>query len=68
MSKVKVLIIESERGWGQRVDEIKEFDSMEEAVTFCKEYNNKHNPPLTCAPDWYMYADIKGRNEYSMLR
>lgn len=55
--KVKVLIIESERGWGQKVDEVKEFDTREEAEKFCKEYNSKNNEPTV--PDWYMYARIE---------
>ena len=56
---VKVYMIESERGWGQRVDEVKEFGTREEAETFCRTYNSKHNPPVADtapAPDWYMFA------------
>lgn len=68
MSKTKVLIIESERGWGKKVEDTKEFDSLEEAISFCKQYNNKYNPPRTYTPDWYMYADIEGREEIGMLR
>ena len=55
---IKVLIIESEKGWGQKVDETKEFESREEAEKFCKKYN-KSNPPGP-TPDWYMYAKILG--------
>jgi hypothetical protein len=51
----KVYIIESERGWGQKVDEVKEFDSEEAADKFCKEYNEKYNNQEK-VPDWYMYA------------
>jgi hypothetical protein len=51
---VKVLIIESERGWGQKVDEVREFATHEAAVAFCTEYNSG-NPPGP-APDWYMMA------------
>lgn len=51
---VKVYIIESERGWGQRVDDTKEFDTMDEARDFIREYNADNNEPTT--PDWYMYA------------
>jgi hypothetical protein len=51
MAKVKVEIIESERGWGQRVDEVKEFDTREEAEDFCKKYNASNN--LSYVPDWY---------------
>lgn len=58
MAEVKktfeVEIIESERGWGQKVDERKYFETAEEADAFCKEYNSKNNLPRV--PDWYMYA------------
>ena len=35
----RVDIIESERGWGQKLDEIKYFDNEPEARAFCKIYN-----------------------------
>lgn len=50
----KVYIIESERGWGQRVDEVKRFESLDEANRFVKEFNAENNLPNV--PDWYMYA------------
>ena len=50
----KVEIIECERGWGQKIDEVKYFASKEEAEEFCKEYNKDNNKPTV--PDWYMYA------------
>ncbi|MGD9381595.1 MAG: hypothetical protein PVI03_04050 [Candidatus Thorarchaeota archaeon] len=54
----KVYIIESERGWGQKVDEVKEFETREEAVAFCKDFNKDNNQfPV---PDWYMVAKIEG--------
>lgn len=59
MKTYKVTIIESERGWGQRVDEIKEFDTEKEARDFVKDYNTKHNPPGP-VPDWYMVAVYQG--------
>ena len=37
--KFKVALIESERGWGQKVDEIREFDTYDEAEKFIKEFN-----------------------------
>lgn len=52
--KVKVLIIESERGWGQRVDEIKEFTTRADAEAFIKKYNAANNEATV--PDWYSYA------------
>jgi hypothetical protein len=65
---VKVEIIESEKGWGQRVDEVMEFPSLKEAEDYCREYNNKYNPPMVETPDWYMYARVQGSNELTMLR
>lgn len=56
--KVKVHIIESERGWGQKVDEVREFDTYEEALAFCEDFNKDNNLPYV--PDWYMYAEIVG--------
>ena len=55
----KVEIIESERGWGQRIDEIKYFDSEPEAKAFCVEFNKANN--LEHVPDWYMYANYCGK-------
>lgn len=53
-----VYIIESERGWGTKVDEIKYFDSQEEAFAFMKEFNKNNDKPV--APDWYMAAIYEG--------
>jgi hypothetical protein len=54
--KTKVLIIESERGWGSKVEDTKEFDTHEEAVAFCDNFNKDNTE--TTVPDWYMYARI----------
>ena len=54
--RVEVQIIESERGWGQRVDETRYFTSRAEAEAFCTEYNKDNKPGP--APDWYMQAVI----------
>ena len=51
----KIFLIESERGWGQRVDDVLKFDTREEAVKYKDEFNSKNN--LDYVPDWYMYAD-----------
>ena len=64
----KVQIIESEAGWGSKVDEEKDFPTVEEARQFAKDYNNKHNPPSSTTPSWYMYAHVVGQPEYGMLR
>lgn len=55
----RVDIIESERGWGTKVDETKYFDNEPEAIEFCEKYNSK-NPPGP-APDWYMQANYMGK-------
>lgn len=55
--KTKVYIYESERGWGQKVDEIKEFDTRELAQKFADEFNSKNG--LNHVPDWYMFAMVE---------
>lgn len=52
----KVVIIESERGWGQKIDEVKYFDNKEEAEKFVDDFNK--DLPAGLAPDWYMMAYI----------
>ncbi len=54
----KVVIIESERGWGQKVEDIIYFDNEPEAREFVTNYN-KDLPPGP-APDWYMMAQYEG--------
>lgn len=53
--KFKVNIIESEKGWGQKIDEVKEFDDYDEAVRFIKAENAKNNRDTV--PDLYWYAE-----------
>lgn len=50
----KVEIIESERGWGSKIDEIREFNDKKSALEFIREFNSKNNSDTV--PDWYMYA------------
>lgn len=57
---IKVLIIESERGWGQKIDEVKEFETRELALKFINNFNASNN--LSDAPDWYMYARLAEYN------
>jgi len=64
----KVHIIESERGWGQKIDEVKEFPTYDEAVAFVKDYNNRYNPPDVETPDWYMYARLADDQSFGMMR
>lgn len=53
---VKVAITEHERGWESKIDEIKTFDTLEEAEAFCNEYNKENDKETV--PDWYMVANI----------
>lgn len=50
----KVDIMEYERGWGNRLDETKEFETYEEALAFRKDFNAKNTDDVV--PDWYMVA------------
>ena len=63
---VQVCIIESEAGWGIRIDEVKEFLTREEAIQYAKDYNTEHNPSGE-TPSWYMYAYVEGQG-FGMLR
>ena len=55
--RIAVDIIESERGWGSKVDETKYFDSIAEAEAFQKKYNADLPERVNGqAPDWYMQA------------
>jgi len=55
----KVIIIESERGWGSKIDRVLYFDNEQEAKDYCKEFNSKNTSEVV--PDWYMYADYCGK-------
>ena len=55
----RVLIIESERGWGQKIDEEIFFDNEAEARQYAIDYNKKYNN-LDYVPDWYMRAEYTG--------
>ena len=52
----KVIVVESERGWGQRVDEVKTFATRTEAEEFVRGFNSENVEDS--APDWYMHAYI----------
>ena len=56
-STVRVIIVESERGWGQNIIERKEFSSIEEAKQFVNEFNKEHCSKNE-VPDYYMQARI----------
>lgn len=52
----KVEIIESERGWGQRVEGNHQFPTRAEAEAFVKKYNSRNKEAT--APEVYWYARI----------
>lgn len=54
--KRQVFLIESERGWGSKVDEILYFDNDQLAKDYIKEFNSKNT--ANSAPDWYMRAEL----------
>ena len=56
----RVDIIESERGWGSKIDETIYFDNELEARLYVKVYNDKYNT-ATEVPDWYMKAEYVGK-------
>lgn len=55
MEFYKVVIIESERGWGQRVDEIRYFKDKEEARNYVSQQNALNTESQ--APDIYWRAE-----------
>jgi len=54
----RVDIIESERGWGQKLDEVLYFDNEAEALEYARNFNSRNN--LDHVPDWYMRAEYRG--------
>lgn len=52
--KYQVDLIESERGWGSKIDETKYFDTLDEATAFVEKFNSQNDKDYV--PDWYMYA------------
>ena len=55
----KVVIIESERGWGSKVDDVLYFDNEPEARKYVADYNK--DLPTDRTPDWYMIASYEGK-------
>jgi hypothetical protein len=59
----RVVIIESERGWGSKVDEEIYFDNEAEAREYVREHNERSMPPLKpgeSVPDCYWRAEYCG--------
>jgi hypothetical protein len=55
ISAYKVAVIESEVGWGVKIDDHMVCLSVEDALNFKEEFNSDNNSPTV--PDWYMYAE-----------
>lgn len=55
-TKHRVIMTESERGWGSKVDEIIYFNSQADAEEYADLYNATYNNKTT-VPDWYIYAE-----------
>jgi hypothetical protein len=54
----RVDIVEHERGWGSKVDDVIYFDNKAEAVKYCETFNARNTD--NTAPDWYMVAEYRG--------
>ena len=52
---VKIAMIESEAGWGRKIDDWMVCLSVEDAKTFKKEFNSKNKSSST--PNWYMQVE-----------
>ena len=52
--KFEVVVIESERGWGQKVAWRKTFTSADDAYEYQEDINSDNKDDI--APDWYLMA------------
>jgi hypothetical protein len=52
---VKIAVIESEKGWGRKIDDYMVCLSVDDANEFKKEFNSKNTEDST--PDWYMQVE-----------
>ena len=52
---VRIPVIESEKGWGRRIDDHMVCLSVEDAMEFKQEFNAKNTEKTT--PDWYMAVE-----------
>lgn len=60
-SVIFVPVIESERGWGSKIDDYMVCLSDTDARIFIDEFNSKNN--LDVVPDWYMRAESEYINK-----
>lgn len=51
----KIPVIESESGWGRKLDDWMVCLSTEDAIKFKEEFNSKNTSSST--PDWYMQVE-----------
>lgn len=51
----KIAVIESEKGWGRKIDDYMICLSVDDANAFKSEFNAKNVSDV--APDWYMQVD-----------
>jgi hypothetical protein len=62
---VRVFLMESEAGWGRRLDEEVEFLTREEAVRYAREYNARYNGgPISS--EWSIIAEVEGDDRAGM--
>lgn len=54
-SRYKVVVLEYERGYGSKVDEVIYFDTEANAKAFQREFNSLNTS--NTVPDWYMIAE-----------
>lgn len=55
----RVDIVEYERGWGSKVDQIIYFNNETEAREKVRKFNAYNTSETT--PDWYMVAEYRGK-------
>ena len=53
-----VNLIESESGWGQKIDDTYYFPTKTDAQQYVVDFNAKNDSATV--PDWYMYAEYCG--------
>jgi len=69
---VKVPVIESERGWGSKIDDYMICLNVENAKDFIINFNKSNNEDTV--PDWYMFAESNiiafdiSENQYEELK
>ena len=63
MKAVKIAVLESEHGWGSKIDDWMVCLTHEDAKEFEKEFNSKNDSETV--PDWYLL--VIGEPEYIEL-